>query len=116
MLKTLPLIAAMIISAVVGNLLLKTGATARPPSGLVMMVLHPSVICGLTLFGAAAMLYLLVLQRLPLNVAQSMMALQFVGVMLGSVLVLGEPMPPARLLGAILITTGVIVVGWSNLT
>jgi len=115
MLRTLLLIAAMILSAVIGNLLLKTGVLARQPSGLVTVILHPRVICGLTLFGGAAMLYLLVLQRMPLNVAQSMMALQFVGVMLGSVVILGEPMPPTRLLGAALITIGVLIVGWSNL-
>ncbi len=113
MLRSLPLIGAMIMSAVTANLLLKTGVAARNAGGLVAILMHPTVLCGLALFGGAAMLYLLVLERLPLNVAQSMMALQFVGVMVGSVVVLGEPMPPARLLGAALITGGVILVGLS---
>lgn len=115
MLRSLPLIAAMILSTVAANLLLKTGATANPMGGFITKLLQPCVLMGLVLFGTAAMLYLLVLERLPLNVAQSLLALQFVGVILGSVFVLGEPMPPTRLLGTAMIACGVIVVGWSNL-
>jgi drug/metabolite transporter (DMT)-like permease len=73
------------------------------------------VVLGLALFGVGAMLYILVLSRLALNVAQSMLALQYVGVMLGSALILGEPISPTRLLGAGMIAAGVVVVAWSNI-
>ncbi|MGH7102954.1 MAG: EamA family transporter [Acetobacteraceae bacterium] len=114
MLRSLPLVGAVIVSVVAGNLLLKSGVAADPTGGLVTKLLQPYVLLGLALFGTGAMLYLLVLERLPLNVAQSVLALQYVGVMLGSVVVLGEPMPPARVIGAILIAAGVLVVGLSS--
>jgi drug/metabolite transporter (DMT)-like permease len=114
MVRSLPLIAAMILCTVVANLLLKTGAVADPAVGFVAKLLQPCVLLGLAFFGAGAMLYIIVLSKLALNVAQSMLALQYVGVTLGSVWVLGEPMPPARLLGAAMITAGVLVVAWSN--
>jgi drug/metabolite transporter (DMT)-like permease len=112
--KALPLIAAMILCTVAANLLLKTGAVANPIGGFVAKLLRPCVMLGLTLFGVGAVLYILVLSRLALNVTQTMLALQYVGVMLGSVWVLGEPMPPLRLLGAVMITVGVAIVAWSN--
>ncbi len=111
--RTLLFLACVILSTVAANLLLKAGVAADPTGGFITKLLQPHVLLGLALFGAGAMLYLLVLARLPLNVAQSALALQYVGVMLGSVVVLGEPMPPARLLGAALITSGVILVGLS---
>ncbi|MGH7070403.1 MAG: hypothetical protein ACREFO_10355 [Acetobacteraceae bacterium] len=111
--RTLLFLVAVVLSTVTANLLLKVGVTADPTGGFIAKLLHPNVLLGLALFGAGAILYLLVLARLPLNVAQSVLALQYVGVMLGSVLVLGEPMPPARVLGAALITGGVILVGLS---
>jgi hypothetical protein len=68
----------------------------------------------LAMFGAGAALYILVLSRLALNAAQSMLALRYAGVMLGSAWVLGEPMPPIRLLGAAMIVVGVAIVAWST--
>jgi drug/metabolite transporter (DMT)-like permease len=114
MVKSLPLIAAMILCTVAGNLLLKTAAVANPIGGFVAKLLQPCVMLGLTLFGVGALLYILVLSRLALNVAQSMLTLQYVGVMLTSVWILGEPMPSVRLIGAAMITVGVAIVAWSN--
>ena len=114
MVKSLSLIAAMILCTVAANLLLKSGAVTDPIGSFVEKLLQPRVMLGLALFGAGALLYILVLSRLALNVAQSMLALQYVGVMLSSVWVLGEPMPAVRLLGAAMITVGVAIVAWSN--
>lgn len=114
MLRSLPLIAAVIASVVTANLLLKSGVSTDPTATFITRFLQPYVLLGLALFGAGALLYLVVLSRLPLNVAQSVLALQYVGVMLGSVVVLGEPMPPVRLIGAALITGGVILIGLST--
>lgn len=112
--KTLLFLTAVICSTVAGNLLLKAGVSSDPTDGLIAKLLQPYVLLGLALFGTGAMLYLMVLSRLPLSVAQSVLALQYVGVMLGSTLVLGEPMPPSRLLGAVLITGGIIFIGLSS--
>lgn len=111
--KIAALIATMIVSAIIGNLLLKLGVTGGG-GGFWDKVLQVRTIAGLALFASAAMLYLAVLQKLPLNVAQSFMALQFAGVILASYFLLGEALPPLRLLGVVLIAVGVAAVGGSQ--
>ncbi|MGH7084465.1 MAG: hypothetical protein ACREFN_05680, partial [Acetobacteraceae bacterium] len=61
--KTVLFLAAVILSTVAANLLLKTGVAADPASGFITKLLQPYVLLGLALFGIGAMLYLLVLAR-----------------------------------------------------
>jgi drug/metabolite transporter (DMT)-like permease len=68
---------------------------------------------GFCSFAVAAFFYVLVLQWLPLNVAQSFTAAQFVAIILASALVLSEPIGPAQWVGITLIALGIFVVGWS---
>jgi drug/metabolite transporter (DMT)-like permease len=106
---------AMISFTVLANLLLKTGATlANPGQGAFQHLLNWRVFLGLCSFGLAACFYVLVLQWLPLNVAQSFAAAQFVAVILASALVLSEPIGPPQWLGITLIALGIAVVGWSR--
>lgn len=102
--------------AVVGaNLLVKIGA--GPPG------LSPawplSLVNGYTTLGAASfalglMFYVSVLRTLPLNVAQSMFAAQYVFVIFASVLLLGEPVSPLRWAGIALNADGIVIVGWTT--
>lgn len=98
---------AMISFTVLANLLLKTGAVAPH-------LLNWRVFAGLGSFALAACFYVLVLQWLPLNVAQSFAAAQFVAVILASALVLAEPIGAAQWTGITLIALGIAVVGWSQ--
>jgi drug/metabolite transporter (DMT)-like permease len=104
---------AMISFTVLANILLKTGATLAHP-GQFQHLLNWRVILGLGSFALAAVFYVLVLQWLPLNVAQSFAAAQFVAVILASALILSEPIGPAQWLGIGLIALGIFVVGWSR--
>ena len=104
---------ATIASVVCGNLLLKLGAMRSAESGLVAWIVDWRILSGLALFGAGAVFYLLLLRRLPLNVAQSFLVAQFVGVILGSYFILDEPLPLIRLGGIVLIIAGILVVGFS---
>lgn len=112
---TIVIIVLAIACAVAGHLLLKVGvqglglADAWPLS----LVSWRSV-AGAASFGMGLLLYATVLQRLPLNVAQSIFAAQFVAVILASGLVLGEPISLARWLGIILIASGIALVGWTT--
>jgi len=54
--------------------------------------------------------YLVILSRVPLNVATSIAALNFVTVLLASRLVLGETIPPLRIVGFACIVLGMILV------
>ena len=106
----------MIAFTVVANLLLKAGATAASSSGasVLMTFLNWRTIAGLASFGVAGLLYAVVLRWLPLNVAQSFAAAQFVAVILASLLVLGERATTMQLAGIFLIALGIAFVGWTQ--
>jgi undecaprenyl phosphate-alpha-L-ara4N flippase subunit ArnE len=102
---------AMISCTVVANLLLKAGS-ADAPSPILLGMLSWRTIGGLAAFGCAGLLYTRVLRFLPLNVAQSYAAAQFIAVILGSRFVLGETIPAARWAGISMIVLGILVVAW----
>jgi drug/metabolite transporter (DMT)-like permease len=56
------------------------------------------------------LIYAWILAFLPLNVAQSFTAAQFIAVILASAVFLSEPIPVARWLGIALIFVGILVV------
>ena len=105
---------AMITFTVIANLLLKTGATAAPTQGYITHLFNWRILTGLFSFATAACFYILVLQWLPLNVAQSFAAAQFVAVILASTWVLSEPIGAAQWTGITLIALGIAIVGWSQ--
>ena len=106
---------AMITFTVIANLLLKTGAVSgEPGNGGLTHLLNWRVLVGLGSFGLAACFYILVLQWLPLNVAQSFAAGQFIAVILASAWLLSEPIAAGQWTGIALIAIGIAVVGWSQ--
>jgi len=106
--------ALMIGCTVAANLLLKAGAMVPAAERTFMGVCDWRTLLGFALFGASAVVYSGVLQWLPLNVAQSITASQFVAVILASALILAEPIPFARLVGIVLIVAGIIVVSFTD--
>jgi drug/metabolite transporter (DMT)-like permease len=107
---------AMITFTVIANLLLKTGAVAGVAAGGQMThLLNWRVILGLTSFATAACFYIIILQWLPLYVAQSFAAAQFIAVILASSAILGETIGVIQMAGISLIALGIAVVGWSQL-
>lgn len=113
--KIFVLFVCMISCTVIANLLLKTGAVsdAAAKEGFAHL-LNWRVLLGLCTFGLAALLYLLVLQWLPLNVAQSFTAAQFIAVILASSWILSEPIGRGQWMGITLIALGIATVGWSR--
>jgi drug/metabolite transporter (DMT)-like permease len=112
--KVLLVFLAMISFTVAANLLLKTGAVAGGPGQQIGHLLNWRVALGLASFGLAACCYVVVLQWLPLNVAQSFAAAQFIVVILASAWLLSEPIGFSQWLGISLIAIGIAVVGWSQ--
>ena len=106
--------ALMIACTVVGNIFMKLGASVpfaeRPLLGLVAW----QSCAGVAVFAAAVIIYSILLQWMPLNVAQSFAAFQFVAVIVASAWFLGEPISGARWLGIVLIVAGIIAVGMSG--
>jgi small multidrug resistance pump len=59
-----------IAMSLAGQTLLKAGALTRPAStDLLAQLLDPRTVAGLTLYVAAAFLYIIALRRIPLSVA-----------------------------------------------
>ena len=104
----------MISLTVTANLLLKSGAVApRVGAGDWLGLVNWRVVAGLGTFALSAVFYLSILTKLPLNVAQSFAAFQFVAVILAAWLILGEPIGTLRAAGIALIGCGIFLVGLS---
>jgi drug/metabolite transporter (DMT)-like permease len=102
----------MIFFTVTANLLLKSGvAESGVSSSGISGLLNWRVLAGLLSFGAGVVFYILILTKLPLNVAQSFASIQFVAVILASWLILGEPIGSMRWIGITLISLGIVLVG-----
>ena len=114
-LKLLVITVLMIVGMVTANIMLKAGAGApgwRPVE--IGPVLNLKVVCGLAAYVLCAGLYITLLRDLPLNVAQSFLAAQFVAIILASHLILGEPIDVTRWAGIAMIAAGIAVVGFSH--
>jgi drug/metabolite transporter (DMT)-like permease len=106
------LLTSMISLTVVANLLMKLGA-ADKHSVLLLRLVSWRTALGLGTFAGAAALYSMVLRILPLNVAQSFAAAQFIVVILASTIILGETIPAQRWLGIAMISGGIATVAFS---
>jgi undecaprenyl phosphate-alpha-L-ara4N flippase subunit ArnE len=104
----------MISCTVVANLLMKTGAANIGNAGEWWKILNLRISLGLAFFGCALLIYVLILHRLPLNVAQSFASAQFIAVILAAALVLGEPVQPMQWIGISFITLGIALIGWTK--
>jgi multidrug transporter EmrE-like cation transporter len=107
--KTTFLLVTMISCTVLANLLMKLGADDDPSRAL-LGLMSGRTFGGLAAFAFAGLFYAAALRFLPLNVAQSYAAAQFVAVILASQLLLGEPIVFERWIGISLISGGIIVV------
>jgi undecaprenyl phosphate-alpha-L-ara4N flippase subunit ArnE len=106
--------ALMIGFTVAANVFLKAGAMVPAAERTIMGVCDWRTLLGFAFFGTSAVVYSGVLQWMPLNVAQSIAASQFVAVILASALILAEPIPLIRLIGIVLIIAGIVVVSFSD--
>ena len=75
------------------------------------MVFDPWTWSALFAAAVTGTLYVISLRQLELSVVQPLFALVFVVVPLAAVVVLGEHLPPLRIIGLVLIFIGVIMVG-----
>lgn len=106
---------SMIAFTVAANLLLKLGVSSPVASdGFFTRLLNVKVFLGLVSFAFAALFYLIILTKFPLNVAQSFATVQFVAVIIASSFFLGEPIGLLRWIGIFVIAIGVLLVGRST--
>ena len=113
--KIVATLALMIGFTITANLLLKTGAdSGGTANGQLYHLLNWHTFLGLCSFALAACFYILILKWLPLNVATSFAAAQYVGVILAAALILAEPVGRAQWVGITFITLGIAIVGWAQ--
>ncbi len=104
---------------VAGNILLKMGVNRMAESNAVgtsvyyLGHLNAQLIMGAGAFATGLLLYIVVLSKIPLNLAQTVFSLQFVTVIIMANLLLAEPISPLRWLGIGIIFVGLIVVALS---
>ena len=99
----------------IGQLLFRRAAVGVPPlstlGGVAALLSHPLFLLALALYGVATVLWVGVLQQVPLSRAYPFTALGFVVVPLCAVLFLGEPMDTRLGAGLALIFAGLMLAG-----
>lgn len=78
------------------------------------LVLTPEILVGFALYGLSAILYILLLTRVPLNVAGPAVAIGYVFSVLIGYFLFRENLTTLRLVGLALIACGVILVVWQK--
>lgn len=106
-----------------GQLCFKMGSNRLEDENCEGMIHHlrlvltsPWMGCGILVYGLEVMLWLAILERAPLSLAFPIASLNFCGVVVASKLLLGEPVSRRRWMGVVLITAGVLVIGWGATT
>jgi undecaprenyl phosphate-alpha-L-ara4N flippase subunit ArnE len=104
-------IMASMACTVIGNLLLKTGVQQPGLSTIwPLSLLNIRTALGAVTFSFAMVFYMMVLKRIPLNLAQSIFALQFVLVIIAANVILREPIGTQRWMGVGLIAAGLFII------
>lgn len=104
-----------ILLNVAGQLLFKRAAMAGadPNSPLHRSYVSPWFIGGAGSLGLSMLLWVLVLKVLPLSLAHPMTGLVFILVPIASHWIWKEPLPRMRVLGILVIVTGIVMVARS---
>lgn len=93
-----------IVIGVGGQWMLKEGAGAPD---IVQQLLAPATLAGLVLYGAATVCYMLAIRRIPITVAFPSISLSYVVILAMGVIVFGESLSVAKIVGTGLIMGGV---------
>ncbi len=115
-LKTLAGFILVISLTVTASMMLRLGAAAPASERMFHGLFAWRSAAGLALFGCSGIIDVLLLQQVPLNLAQAFVITQFVGVALAASFVLGEPISRLRWLGIAFICLGVSLAGLTTYT
>ncbi|MBB5690380.1 EamA family transporter [Roseomonas alkaliterrae] len=102
-------LAAAITTSLVGQVLLKSGASGAVAAsgGFLDQLFRPATMIGLVCYGGAALLYIVALRRIPMSVALPCTAASYVVIALVGWAVFGESLGPAKIAAIALISAGV---------
>ncbi len=116
-LQELLLLLASIVAGVVGQFFLKSGALKlgrvtvdNAIAHIIGIVTTPELVIGLACYGLGAVLYILMLTRVPLSIVGPSIALTYVFSVLLGYFIFREVIPMTRVVGMGLIVAGVVLV------
>ncbi|MGH2695018.1 MAG: EamA family transporter [Actinomycetota bacterium] len=123
---SLALVIASVSLATAGHLTLKAAMNRVGRIGTVQVneplktagkaAQEPRLWLGLALFGISALFWLIVLSRVPLSVAYPFAGLSYVVIVILDRLLLDEPVPTLRFVGAAVVAVGIALIGLSSRT
>jgi multidrug transporter EmrE-like cation transporter len=123
---SLALVIASVSLATAGHFTLKTAMNRVGRIGTVQVTeplktvgkaaQEPRLWLGLALFGVSAMFWLVVLSRVPLSVAYPFAGLSYIVIVILDRLLLDEPVPTLRFVGAAVVAIGIALIGISSQT
>ncbi len=109
------LVIAVVTLMTAGQLLFRKSALSAPPlstvAGIASLIGNPVFILALVLYAAATLLWVAVLQQVPLSRAYGFTALSFVIVPLAAIVLFGETVTPRMIAGMGLIIAGLFLIG-----
>ncbi|MGQ9680979.1 MAG: EamA family transporter [Anaerolineae bacterium] len=117
MMQPFVLLLGAVLLGVLGQFLMKSGMNRVGAidhfglPALVRMLSNPFVLLGFASYAVSSIAYLLVLSKVNLSMAYPMVGVGYVLVMLVSVVLLRETVSPLRWVGALLIVSGVFLMG-----
>jgi drug/metabolite transporter (DMT)-like permease len=99
-----------------GQFLWKFGLMGRTNSyqsieGVIKLFLSPYIISGLFLYGAATVLWLFILTRVPLSLAYPIQSMAYIFAVFGAYFIFNEPLTIWKIIGVLLIMAGVSLIG-----
>lgn len=102
------------VLAVLGQFLFKKGVILTNVSpnikSIVSSIFTPTLFFGFVCYGVSAVLWLFVLKKFPLSVAYPSLAFTYILVLLISVVFFNESLSVFKILGIILIFSGVVLI------
>ncbi|MBY0334275.1 MAG: EamA family transporter [Acetobacteraceae bacterium] len=104
-------LAAAICTSLVGQVLLKAGATGD--GGFLTQLFRPTTVIGLAAYGGAALLYIVALRKIPMSVALPCTAASYVVIALIGHLAFGEALGLQKVAAILLISGGVVLLAAS---
>lgn len=111
-------ILVVVVLMAAGQLLFRKTAVGSPPlstwRGLSSLALNPAFLVALVMYGAATLLWVGVLQHVPLSRAYAFNALSFIIVPIASILVFGETVSVRFAIGLGLVVAGLVLIGVKN--
>jgi multidrug transporter EmrE-like cation transporter len=104
-------LAAAITTSLVGQVLLKSGASdsVAASAGFIDQLFRWPTIIGLGCYGGAALLYIVALRKIPMSVALPCTAASYVVIALIGWGMFGESLGPAKIAAIGLISAGVVL-------